>query len=218
MQTSHRTAIRNLLLLGLPLGLSAQSSPAPDETSPRAANTPSSMNAASDDEVTPSRRERVRSDWSDFIGPQAGDYEITFGGGGLSNRDFDSSSGSVSGSFGYYFTDALELSARQSINYINPDGGDSGWGGSTRAALDHHLITDGRLRPFVGVNAGFLYGDGTDDTLSGGLEAGLKYYVQPRAFIFALAEYAWTFEDSEDADDNFDQGGFQWTLGIGLNF
>lgn len=219
MQTTKAKLVLCLLPFVFGTGLYAQNTPPRNsETSPTYNNTPSGVNAPRNDEVNNSRRDRMGEDWSDFSGPQAGSYEITLGGGGASNQDLDSSSGAVSGSFGYYFSESLELSVRQSLNFINPDGGDSGWGGSTRAALDHHFATDSRLRPFVGVNAGLIYGDGSDDTLAAGLEAGLKYYVQPRAFIFALAEYSWSFDDTEDAEDNFDQGGFQWTLGIGLTF
>lgn len=219
----HRLAkLLGFLALALPLGLTAQSNLPPDGTNAPRSNPDSTSNVSGeyprDSETQTARRDRLRDSWGTFSGPEEGDFEFTFGGGGSANSDVNSSSGGVSSSFGLYFTENLLLAVRQSIDYSNPDGGDSGWGASTRVALDQHIFTSGRLRPFVGVNAGLIYGDGTDDSLIAGLETGLKFYIQPRAFVFALVEYAWTFEDAEDADNNFDQGGFRWTLGIGLNF
>ena len=59
----------------------------------------------------------------------------------------------------------------------------------------------GPLRPFVGVNVGGVYGDRVSDTFAAGLEAGAKFYVQPRTFVYAMVEYGWFFEDSDDVDD-----------------
>lgn len=151
------------------------------------------------------------------FGPQAGDHEFTLAGTGASNKDFDSSSGGVGASLGYYLNDMLSLSVRQAVNYSNPDGGDDGWAASTSVAIDQHF-GNARLRPFVGASVGFLYGDEIDDSLFAGLEGGLKYYVMPQTFLFGLAEYVWAFEDSDYADDNFDNGGFRWTVGVGFNF
>lgn len=185
-----------------------RNAPAYSETTAEGQNTMSSS----------TRRDEMRADWTDFTGAREGEFEFTLGGGGVSSRKLDSSNGGVTASLGYYINDTLEVVGRQTINYFNPSGGDSGWGGSTRVALDKHLFEPGRFRPFVGVNFGAVYGDGTNDSLVAGLETGVKYYVQPRTFIFALVDYAWTFKDSDDATDNFSDGGFQWTLGVGFNF
>ncbi len=152
---------------------------------------------------------------SDDFGARAGDWEFTLGGGGASNTDMDSSGGGVSASAGYYFSDTLELSVRQTTNYSN-GAGDAQYDGSTFVALDHHFGS-GRLRPFVGVNVGAVYGENTSDSWAAGLEGGLKFYVQPRTFLFALVNYAWTFEDASDADDTFSDGGLLWTVGVGFN-
>lgn len=150
------------------------------------------------------------------FGAQSGDWEFTLGGSGSSNKDIDNSLGGVNFSVGYFFTDALELSARQSVSYSNGSG-DAEYDGSTFGALDYHF-GKGKLRPFVGVNFGGLYGDNTSNTWAAGIEAGLKFYVKPKTFLFALANYAWTFDDSDGATDNFDDGAFLWTVGIGFNF
>ncbi|MEN9840463.1 MAG: hypothetical protein RL376_263, partial [Verrucomicrobiota bacterium] len=74
-----------------------------------------------------------------------------------------------------------------------------------------------RLRPFVGVNFGGLYGDTTNDTWAAGLEGGVKFYVQPTTFLFALVNYAWTFDNGNKATDNFNDGAFLWSVGVGFS-
>lgn len=150
-------------------------------------------------------------------GPEQGDWELTLGGSGASNNDFDDSFGGINFSVGHFISDALEVSVRQSLNYSNGPGGGSEWDGSTFVALDYHFGVD-NLRPFVGVNFGGLYGENTSDTWAAGVEAGLKLYVQPKTFVFALVNYAWTFNDSDGVTDNFDDGAILWSLGVGFNF
>jgi hypothetical protein len=167
---------------------------------------------------------QTRSDYTtsythSTYGAVAGDKELTLGGSGVSSKDFDNSSGGVNASLGYYFTDTLEGVIRQSVSYTNPEtSGGADWSGSTFGALDLHILPRGGFRPFVGINFGGFYGDNVSDTLAAGLEAGAKFYVQPKTFIFALADYAWVFHNSHQASENFDDGAFQWTVGIGFNF
>lgn len=151
------------------------------------------------------------------FGARAGDMEFTLGGSGLADKDIDNSNGGVAASLGYYLNDTLAVTVRQTVNYADFDSGESDWIGSTRLALDQHLGS-GRFRPFLGINAGGVYGDEVNDTFVAGLEGGLKFYVQPRTFLFALVDYSWSFDDSDDVDDTFDDGGFQWTVGVGFNF
>jgi len=33
-----------------------------------------------------------------------------------------------------------------------------------------------------------------------------------------MASYAWTFKDSSDTTDNFSDGAYLWSVGIGFNF
>lgn len=184
--------------------------------SPARANPPSSTSttpSATYDSVPDSTFERRDGGF----GASAGDLEFTLAGKGTTNKDFDNSAGGLSASLGYYVNDTLELALRQSANYVNPDGGDDGWAASSWFAIDQHLGS-GRFRPFVGASVGALYGDETEDTFAAGLEAGLKFYVQPKTFVFFLAEYVWAFDDSDDADDTFEDGGLRWTAGIGFNF
>ncbi|HSI07645.1 MAG TPA: hypothetical protein VK985_03580 [Rariglobus sp.] len=153
---------------------------------------------------------------SDDFGARAGDWEFTLGGGGSSNTDMDNSLGGVNVSVGYFLSDTFEVSVRQSANYSN-GAGSADYDGATFVAVDQHFCT-GRLRPFVGVNFGYVYGDNTNETFAAGIEGGLKLYVLPKTFVFALVNYAWTFEDSSNATDNFSDGGLLWTVGVGFNY
>lgn len=150
------------------------------------------------------------------FGPEKGDWELTLGGSGSSDRHFESGGIGFSGSIGYFLTEHWELALRQSYNYADNGAGDS-WNASTRAAVDFHFDLN-RLQPFIGVNLGGLYGKRVDDSWAAGLEAGLKYYVKPKTFIFVQGEYDWLFNDSDRIDNNFDEGAFVYSLGIGFNF
>lgn len=154
---------------------------------------------------------------TDEFGARQGEWEFTLGGGGGTNKDFDNSLGGVNFSVGVFLTDTLELSVRQAINYTNDSSSDAVYNGSTFVAIDQHFGT-GRVRPFVGFNLGGLYGDTTNDTLAAGIEGGLKIYVLPKTFVFALVNYAWTFNDTDDAADSFDDGALLWTVGVGFNY
>lgn len=148
----------------------------------------------------------------------SGEREFTLGGAGAFNKELDDSLGGVNFSYGWYTTPTQELVLRQSINYSNPSSGGQAWNGATRIAFDQHLTAYGAMRPFIGVNVGGVYGDRVRDTWAAGLEAGLKYYVQPRTFVFALIEYGWFFRRARNVDDTFDDGQFNWSVGVGFNF
>ncbi|MBK1727344.1 hypothetical protein CKO13_10010 [Halorhodospira neutriphila] len=154
------------------------------------------------------------------VGPTVGDREFSISGSGNSEQDFDSGSLSVTGDLGWYVTERWVLGIRQSVNYASIQGTsieDDFWNGSTRGFADYHF---GRSawRPFLGANLGLVYGDGVEDTGLAGLEAGLKYYVLPKTFISGLAEYQWFFESSDEADDQFDDGAWVYSVGLGFNF
>ena len=148
--------------------------------------------------------------------PTPDSLEFTLGGSGVSNKQLDNSAGGVNFSFGKYIDNALLVSIRQTISYSNPNTGGTAWDGSTLAAIDEHF-GHGVFRPFLGVNFGGVYGDGIKDSWAAGLEAGLKCYVLPKTFVFALAEYEWLFEKSSQIHGQFNQGQFIWTVGVGFN-
>ena len=149
------------------------------------------------------------------FGPEAGDWEITFGGGGATSQDVDVTDANFNGSFGYFFTEAWQLSVRQDLRFS--DSGPSNLNGQTRVALDYHFDLD-RLRPFVGINGGRVYGDATADSWAAGLEAGAKFYALEKTFLFGRLEYQWFFDNGSEIDDSFEDGNFIYTFGIGFNF
>lgn len=178
--------------------------------------TSQAQNVASPELNTTTTRSTYRA--ADDFGPLAGDWEFTLGGSGSSNKNLDRSLGGVNFSLGYFTTSTFEVLVRQTFNYSNPEGGSgTEYDGSTFVAVDQHFDL-GRLRPFVGLNFGGLYGENTTDTWAAGIEGGLKFYVHPTTFLFGLVNYEWTFKDSDAAGDNFDSGAFLWTMGVGFNF
>jgi hypothetical protein len=149
---------------------------------------------------------------------RAGEREFTIGGAGATNKEFDDSFGGVNFSYGWYTSETQQWVLRQSINYANPSNGGQAWNGATRIAFDQHLAARGALRPFVGVNVGGVYGDRVRETFAAGLEAGAKFYVQPRTFIQAMVEYGWFFRRARSVDNSFSDGQFNWSVGVGFNF
>lgn len=154
------------------------------------------------------------------IGPSVGDNEFSLSGTGSSSKDFDNSSFGISGDYGWYVSDRTLVGIRQSVSFADVEGeglSNDFWNGSTRGFADYHF-GQGEARPFVGASLGAIYGDGVKDTGIAGLETGLKYYLLATTFIQARAEYQFLFESSDSAEDNFDDGAWAYTFGMGLNF
>jgi hypothetical protein len=150
-------------------------------------------------------------------------FEVTLGAGASHGPDLNGFTGSLNGSLGYFFTDSLELSVRQSIQYTDigtTGGGGSAWDGSTRVAVDVHfpLGDRGQFRPFIGANIGYVYGETVNDTFEAAPEAGIKIDITPTAFIFVLAEYQFFFDKGSDAGDAFSDGQFLYSAGVGFRF
>jgi hypothetical protein len=151
-------------------------------------------------------------------GARQGDQEITLSGTGTNNNDFDAGNFGVSGSYGYYVTDAFLVALRQSLNWSGAQDAEDAWAGSTRIAADFHFNTSGRFRPFIGANVGMIYGDNVNNTGIIGPEAGIKYFVNDTTFILLQTEYQWFFDSGDDVTDAFDDGAFQHTVGLGFVF
>ena len=147
---------------------------------------------------------------------EEGDKEITLSGSASNSPDFDGVNIGANGSIGYFITDNLEVSLRQSVTYSDVNV-DSAMNGSTRVALDFHFDLEA-LQPFVGGNFGYVYGDAVADTFEAAPEAGIKWFVNSTTFIFAMVEYQFFFDEAEGADDAFEDGQFLWSLGIGFRF
>jgi len=150
---------------------------------------------------------------------EEGDKEVTLSGSGANGNDFDGVVAGANGSIGYFMTDNLELSLRQSLQYtdIGNAGGGSALNGSTRVALDFHFDLEA-LQPFVGGNFGYVYGDAVNDTFEAAPEGGVKWFVNSTTFIFAMVEYQFFFDSADNADNAFQDGQFVYTLGIGFRF
>src|SRR4051794_27590311 len=79
---------------------------------------------------------------------ERGSWELTLAGAGSSDKDFKNDAIGVNAGLGYFFTDWLELSGRQTISYTRFQGS-SASDLSTTFALDLHLpLGDGRIVPF----------------------------------------------------------------------
>jgi hypothetical protein len=149
--------------------------------------------------------------------PAAGEKEFTLSGAGSSSKDFDNTAFSIDGSYAQYLDPSSAVGVRQSISISDSEDDDTDFSGSTRLFYDYHFGME-NLRPFVGVNLGGIYGDGVDDTFSGGPELGVKYYVGPKTFVMGMMEYQFLFKSADEVDDRFDDGAFFYSVGLGYNF
>jgi len=146
-----------------------------------------------------------------------GDKEITLGGAGSSDKDFDDTVFSVQGSWGQYLSESSLWGVRQTVNARDTEGESVKFDGSTRVFYDYHFGT-GKARPFIGASIGGVYGDRVDETFMAGPEVGFKYWVQDKTFITAMAEYQFLFKSGSDAQDRYDDGVFLYSIGVGFNY
>jgi hypothetical protein len=149
-------------------------------------------------------------------GPSAGMKEFTIAGTGSNDNDFDHGAWGLTASYGWFATDNLEWVIRQSFSYADLAGDNAG-SGSTRIGADYHFNM-GKLRPFIGANIGAIYGDAVNNTGIAGPELGLKYYVKPETFLYVQTEYQFFFDSADDVDENFDDGAYAHSVGVGFNF
>jgi hypothetical protein len=121
---------------------------------------------------------------------------------------------------GWYTSDHIVWGVRQSANYADlkdKNVSNHAWNGSTRGHVDYQS-GDGNARPFVGASLGAVYGHSVSDSGFAGAEFGLKYYVLEKTYILGPAEYQFLFDGGDDAEDNWDDGAFVYTIGVGFNF
>jgi hypothetical protein len=161
---------------------------------------------------------RAQSRADDYAGVEGRRWEFTLGGSGGSDRNLDSGSFGGTTQIGYFFNDNIEGVLRQSVDFAKgSEDSRSNTVAATRLALDYHFDL-GRIAPFVGVNFGGLYGDGVEEQFVAGPEAGFKIFLRPQTFLFLLGEYQVLFENSDRFDDNFDEGRWGYTFGLGFNW
>lgn len=144
---------------------------------------------------------------------QAGNWELTLGGSGASNKGITQGSAAVQGSLGYFLTKDLEIALRQAVGYTDFNAGTTVTA-SSRGAVDWHFDL-GNVKPFVGGNIGYNYGSrGTVDTWEVAPEAGVKWFLNSTTFVYGMAEYQIFFRHGHGA--SFDKGSFVYSLGLGL--
>lgn len=148
--------------------------------------------------------------------PESGDRLFALTGSGSSDKEFDNNTAAVSFDLGQFFTDNVAVGLRQSFGFADSES-NSSWSGASRVFADYH-IDAGSWQPFIGANLGGIYGDEVDETFFAGPEAGVKYYVREKTYITVQAEYQVFFDSASDADDNFDDGAFAYSAGIGYHF
>ena len=147
---------------------------------------------------------------------EQGAKTLTFGGSGASDKDFDSNVMSLNGGLGFFFTQNAAVVLRQEVN-VSDNTNDRAWSGSTRVAGDYHF-GNGSFRPYIGANIGYLYGDGVEEQFIAGPELGLKAFITPKAFVYVNAEYQILFDDADQVNDNFNDGRFVYSLGLGFKW
>ena len=146
-------------------------------------------------------------------------WEVLVAATGNNNEEFGAGAASGIGSVGYYFNEWLEVSARQNASYAHAgEGQQEIWNFASRGALDVHFPIGKVVVPYVGVNAGYAYGDSIDDSLMAGPEGGVKLYLQDDAFLQLGTEYEFFFDKGDSLDSAFAEGQFLWTLGMGMRF
>ncbi|MEX0606358.1 MAG: hypothetical protein WD623_17280 [Marinobacter sp.] len=148
--------------------------------------------------------------------PESGDGFFALTGSGASDNEFDNNTAAVSFDVGQFFTDSVAVGLRQSFGFADSED-NSSWSGASRVFGDYHFDL-GSWQPFVGANVGGIYGDEVDETFFAGPEVGVKYYVREKTYITVQTEYQVFFDSASDADNNFDDGAFAYSAGIGYHF
>lgn len=152
----------------------------------------------------------------DFAQYQMGNQELTLSGSGVSDNDFDSTSLSFDVGYGYFFNQNWEGLIRQSLNVVDQPG-DNAYNASTRIGVDYNFNMQ-NIRPFLGGTIGYMYGDGVEESFIAGPEGGVKAFLSDSTFVLVAVGYDFIFEDAHDADDSFDDGVFNYRLGLGYRW
>jgi hypothetical protein len=149
--------------------------------------------------------------------PEAKKWDLNLVGTGTNDKDFEGGAFNIGGSLGYFLSKELEVGLRQDVGMVDVQNDNDGtdWILSTRIFLDYHFDLD-KWQPFIGANIGYIYGDAVEDIFEAAPEAGVKFFVNKTTYIFGMVEYQWFFDDGGDAADNFDDGRFVYSIGIGV--
>jgi hypothetical protein len=140
---------------------------------------------------------------------EAGNFALELSGNGQSDKDFDTGAFALFGELGYFVSKEMEIGIRQGFQWS--DFGDSNWAANTGAFLDYHFDLD-RWQPYVGAFINYTYGQDVDETWFAGPEGGVKYFVNSTTYLDLNVAYGF------DLEEGFDEGAFQYGLGIGFRW
>ncbi len=152
----------------------------------------------------------------DGVRLQEGARTFTISGSGSSDRDFDANVASMELGLGWFIADHVAFAVRQGIGFADI-GGRSDRNGSSRLGFDFFLDL-GRLKPFVGANVGYIYGDTVKNQFIAGPSAGFLRFVNDTTFVSLGVEYQFLFEDADEARDVYNDGRFVYALGMGVKW
>lgn len=181
-----------------PLTTTALAAPSPNASVPLASEAPQATRAG-------------------HAGFHRGDWDLRLEGSGSNDNNWKSGEGSITANIGLLMNECTEIAWRQSISMSDSPGVEGRNDGASAIALDFHFGSSG-LYPFIGGSFGRIYGDSSDDLWTLAPEAGIKWFVQPDAYLMGMVEYGFAFEHSSDIDDGWKDATFAYTVGFGLRF
>ena len=154
-----------------------------------------------------------------FESPQRGDdkWELVVGGSGASDKQVDSGGGALGASIGHMLGNRFQVVLRENVDFSDSENTESVTNSSTRLGLDF-IMGSSSFQPFIGANAGYVYGDRVHDTWEAAPEAGIKWFLRDGAFLQLMAEYQFFFEEGDELDNQFEDGSFVYSVGIGMTF
>lgn len=76
----------------------------------------------------------------------------------------------------------------------------------------------GNMRPFLGATIGYIHGDSVKESFIARPEGGLKAFLSESTCLIVAVAYDFIFEDADEANDTFDDGVFNYRLGLGYRF
>jgi outer membrane protein W len=147
-----------------------------------------------------------------------GPFEVMVSANGENGNKFNGFTAGGTGSFGYFFTDNLEVAIRDTVNYS--DIGSVSLNNTVRLATDFHFpLGEGeQFLPYAGANIGYVSGHDVRDTFEAAPEIGIKVFVGQDAFVDLQAEYEFFFRNGGQTVTAFKNGEFVYTLGVGFRF
>ncbi|MEE9403844.1 MAG: hypothetical protein V3V20_03035 [Algisphaera sp.] len=151
-----------------------------------------------------------------YFGPDPGLWEWTLSGAGESDTAFEESGANFTAEANHYLTQSLSVGVRQSVGIVER-ANNASWNAATSVFGQWHL-GKGQLRPFIGLEAGYLYGDGVTETFFGGPEMGTRFYLRDNTFLYGRGSYSFLVTSSDDADARFDEGRLVYSFGVGFSF